>query len=33
VKTHNPRLCKATLGYACAPLSPGKGKQTQVQTS
>jgi pimeloyl-ACP methyl ester carboxylesterase len=33
VKTHNPRLCKAALGYACAPLSPGKGKQTQVQTS
>ena len=33
VKVHNHGSCKVAVGYACAPLSPGKGKQAQVQTS
>jgi pimeloyl-ACP methyl ester carboxylesterase len=33
VKTHHFGLCKTVAGYACAPLSPGKGKTAQVQTS
>jgi hypothetical protein len=36
VKTHHRGSCKVAVGYACAPLSPGKGNQgnrAQIQTS
>jgi S-formylglutathione hydrolase FrmB len=35
VKTHHRGSCKVALGYACAPLSPGKGSQgnhAEIQT-